>query len=334
MLAVRDVRVRFGDLQAVAGVDVDVGTGEVVALMGPSGCGKSTLLRVIAGLQVPDTGTVEWDGRDITSLPAHQRGIGLMFQDYALFPHLNVGRNVGFGLRMAGRDPVAIADRVGEALALVGLDGYQNRPIAGLSGGEQQRVALARTMAPEPKVVMLDEPIGALDRTLRDRLMIEMSDLFANLDIGVLYVTHDQQEAFAVADRIAVMRAGRLVQVAAPEELWHKPRSAFVARFIGLDNVFAGKVAAGRLDLGWLAIPMAAHRTERVEVVIPSEAVRVDPSGPIEAVVLSITYRGGTYRARVRCGEDHLEFDTPQHLTADESVRLTIDSEKVIVLPE
>ncbi len=332
MLRVRDLQVRFGDLQAVAGVDLDVGSGEVVALMGPSGCGKSTLLRVIAGLVVPDAGTVVWNGRDITSDPTHERGIGLMFQDYALFPHLDVGGNVGFGLRMAGLGRVAIDTRVAEVLAMVGLDGYEHRPIAELSGGEKQRVALARTIAPSPKVVMLDEPIGALDRTLRDRLTTEMSRLFGNLGIGVLYVTHDQREAFAVADRIAVMRAGELVQVAAPEDLWLSPRSAFVARFIGLENILAGKVTAGRLDLGWMSIPVATESDGTIEVVIPPEAVRVDRAGPIEGVVVSVTYRGGAYRSRVRCGDDNLEFDSPQRLVVGEAVRLTVDPTRIIFL--
>ncbi len=332
MLRLRNVRVRFGDLQAVAGVDLDVGSGEVVALMGPSGCGKSTLLRVIAGLVVPDTGTVVWNERDITSDPTHERGIGLMFQDYALFPHLDVAGNVGFGLRMAGLDRVAIETRVGEVLAMVGLQGYEHRPIAELSGGERQRVALARTIAPRPKVVMLDEPIGALDRTLRDHLMIEMSGLFGDLDIGVLYVTHDQREAFAVADRIAVMRAGELVQVATPEDLWLTPRSAFVARFIGLDNVFDGTATAGRLDLGWLSIPVATDTDGAVEVVIPPEAVRVDRAGPIEGVVVSVTYRGGAYRIRVRCADDHLEFESPQRLVLGEAAHLTVDPQRIIVL--
>jgi thiamine transport system ATP-binding protein len=334
MLRVRNVGVRFGDLEAVAGFDLDVEAGEVVALMGPSGCGKSTLLRVIAGLQEPDSGTVEWDRHDLSGVPAHRRGIGLMFQDYALFPHLDVGGNVGFGLRMAGLDRGNIAIRVREVLALVGLDGYQKRPIAELSGGEQQRVALARTLAPEPQLVMLDEPIGALDRTLRDRLMMEMSGLFETLGIGVLYVTHDQQEAFAVADRIAVMRAGKLIQVSTPEELWRRPRSGFVARFIGLENVFAGNVVAGRLDLGWVEIPIAGAGDGTAEIVIPPEALHVDRAGQISGLVRSVNYRGGAYRIRVRCGEDHVEFDTSRHVAVGESVQFTVDPRRMIVLAE
>jgi thiamine transport system ATP-binding protein len=334
MLRVRGVAVRFGDLQAVAGVDLDVGPGEVVALMGPSGCGKTTLLRVIAGLQHPDAGTLSWEDRDLTEVPPHQRGIGLMFQDYALFPHLDVGRNVAFGLRMAGTDSAATEARVREILDLVGLHGYERRAIAELSGGEQQRVALARTLAPEPGVVMLDEPIGSLDRTLRDRLMVEMSDLFAGLGVGVLYVTHDQREAFAVADRIAVMRTGRLIRVATPEALWQDPRSAFVARFVGLANVLSGEADGGRLDLGWIQIPVPSAEGGPARVVIPPEAIRVDPAGDVTATLRSATYRGGAYLLRVRCGDDDIELTAVQAPSSGAPVILSFDLSKVIVLAD
>ena len=333
MLRVTDVHVRFMGVEAVSGVDLEVDAGEVVALMGPSGCGESTLLRVIAGLQTPDAGRVEWNGRDITNMPPHRRGIGLMFQDYALFPHLDVAGNVAFGLRMAGMDRVAISSRVGEVLSLVGLPGYQAREVAELSGGEQQRVALARTIATEPDVIMLDEPIGALDRTLRERLIIELRDLFTSLGIGVLYVTHDQEEAFAVADRVGVMRAGRLEQVATPELLWKAPATAFVARFIGLRNVFKGMVAAGTLDLGFTRLASDAAPGP-LSVVVPRQAVKVDPSGPIDAAVRSATYRGGSYRVEALCRDVLIEFDAPSRLSAGESVRLTFDADQVISLAD
>ena len=333
MLAARNVHVRFGDLEAVAGVDIDVGAGEVVALMGPSGCGKTTLLRVIAGLQEPERGSVSWNDRDLTDVPSHSRGLGLMFQDYALFPHLDVGGNVAFGLRMADWDDEAATDRVRQVLALVGLDGFERRSIAELSGGEQQRVALARTLAPKPQLIMLDEPIGSLDRTLRDRLMAEMRDLFADLGLSVLYVTHDQQEAFAIADRIAVMRSGRLVRVAIPEDLWRDPRSAFVARFVGLDNVVSGEAADGVLDLGWARIPMPGSRNGTMHAVIPPEAIRLD-GGEIDAVVRASTYRGGSYRLRVRCRNVDLEFFNSESVPPGTSVRLALDPERILVLSE
>jgi len=195
MLDCRDLSVRFGDHLALAGVDLMVPTGNVVAVIGPSGCGKTTLLRVIAGLQRPLTGTVAWDGENLNAIPPHRRGFGMMFQDHALFPHRTVAGNVDFGLKMTGSPLDVRRSRVEEVLELVGLGGYDHRSIADLSGGEQQRVALARTLAPSPRLIMLDEPLGSLDRALRDRLIGEMRGIFARLGITVVYVTHDQDEA-------------------------------------------------------------------------------------------------------------------------------------------
>ncbi len=189
MLSVEGVVVRYGEVAALAGLDLEVADGEVVALLGPSGSGKSTLLRVVAGLVAPDAGSVTWDGQDLAGVPPHRRGFGLMFQDYALFPHLDVGGNVAFGLRMQG--PVR-PGRVAEVLEMVGLPGYEDRAVGTLSGGEAQRVALARALAPEPRMLMLDEPVGSLDRVLRERLVIELRELLVRLRMTALYVTHDQ----------------------------------------------------------------------------------------------------------------------------------------------
>jgi thiamine transport system ATP-binding protein len=236
-LEVRGARVALGGHDALAGVDLDVAGGTTVAVLGPSGSGKSTLLRSIAGLQRLDGGAVSLDGRPLAGVPPHRRGIGLMFQDDALFPHRDVAANVGFGLRMQ-RLPRAERDaRVRELLALVGLEGRERRRIATLSGGERKRVALARALAPAPRLLLLDEPLGALDRPLHDRLVGELRDLFAGMGQTALYVTHDVAEAFAVGTLVAVMREGRIVQVATAEQLWAAPADAWVARFIGLENV-------------------------------------------------------------------------------------------------
>jgi thiamine transport system ATP-binding protein len=232
VLALHDITVRYGDTVAVDGVDLTVEKGSTVCVLGPSGCGKSTLLRVVTGLVRPDAGRVTWDGDDITDVPTHRRGFGLMFQDHALFPHRDVAANVGFGPRMQGRSRAAIAARVDELLELVGLAGYGPRPVDELSGGEQQRVALARALAPEPRMLLLDEPLGSLDRVLRDRLLDELPSLFERLGTTVLYVTHDQDEARAIADQVAVMRAGRLAQVGTPAEVWERPADEFVAEFV------------------------------------------------------------------------------------------------------
>ncbi|NMM31971.1 MAG: ABC transporter ATP-binding protein [Cellulomonas sp.] len=244
-LRVRGLVVRYpaargaGAVTAVDDVTLDIAPGEVLALLGPSGCGKSSLLRAVAGLEPAAAGTVAWDGVDLAGVPVHRRGFGLMFQDGQLFPHRDVAGNVEFGLRMAGLDRTARAARVRELLGIVGLAGYERRPIATLSGGEQQRVALARSLAPSPRLLLLDEPLSALDRALRERLAQDLRAALTATGTTALLVTHDHDEAFAVADRIAVMDAGRLLQVAEPAELWQRPMTREVAEFLGYEAFVA-----------------------------------------------------------------------------------------------
>ena len=244
-LRVRGLVVRYpaargaGAVTAVDDVTLDIAPGEVLALLGPSGCGKSSLLRAVAGLEPAAAGTVAWDGVDLAGVPVHRRGFGLMFQDGQLFPHRDVAGNVEFGLRMAGLDRTARAARVRELLGVVGLAGYKRRPIATLSGGEQQRVALARSLAPSPRLLLLDEPLSALDRALRERLAQDLRAALTATGTTALLVTHDHDEAFAVADRIAVMDAGRLLQVAEPAELWQRPMTREVAEFLGYEAFVA-----------------------------------------------------------------------------------------------
>ena len=242
MLRIDDVTVRFDGSAAVDSASLEVARGEVVAVLGPSGSGKTTLLRVVAGLQAPDSGRVLLDGVDLAGTAPHRRAIGLVFQDHALFPHRDVAGNVSFGLRMRGDPPRRVAARTEELLDLAGLTGFEHRSVGSLSGGEQQRVALARALAPEPSVLLLDEPLGSLDRRLRDRLLEDLGHLFDELGVTAMYVTHDQTEAFTLGDRVAVMRAGRVVQVATPDELWSHPADADIARFLGLTNVDGDEV--------------------------------------------------------------------------------------------
>ena len=247
-LEVRRVSAQLGGEAVLADVSLIARAGEIVALLGPSGCGKTTLLRVIAGLQ-PHTGDVLWQGRSVAVAPAHRRGFGLVFQDQALFPHLDVERNVAFGLRMQHGSAAERHRRVGELLELVGLGGFSRRPVDALSGGEAQRVALARALAPRPRLLMLDEPLSGLDRPLREQLLVDLPHILRRLQQTALFVTHDLEEALAVSDRVAVMRAGRIVQVGTPRALYECPASVFVARFLGRANILHGTVrAAGTPD--------------------------------------------------------------------------------------
>jgi len=300
-LDVEGLEVTFGEKVAVRDVDLHVDSGEIVTLLGPSGCGKSTMLRAIAGLVSPDAGRVAVDGADVGMLPPHRRQIGLMFQDYALFPHRDVAGNVAFGPRMQNKSRTLVLERVREVLSLVGLDGYEHRSVASLSGGEQQRVALARALAPSPRLLMLDEPLGSLDRSLRERLTVELRDLFRSLDTTTISVTHDQGEAFTLADRVAVMRAGRIVQVGSPIDVWRHPADGFVARFLGFVNVFDVDVARG------LAVtPLGAFPTERGDgpacVVLRPDALSLVPlgTGGTEGDAQTAGFRGDHFLVPVR----------------------------------
>jgi thiamine transport system ATP-binding protein len=306
VLRVESVTVRFDGKEALAGASLDVADGEIVTVLGPSGSGKTTLLRVVAGLQVPDDGRVVLDGADLTAVSPHRRGVGLVFQDHALFPHRDVLGNVSFGLRMRGDPPQAIAARTTELLELVGLAGFERRSVGTLSGGEQQRVALARALAPEPRLLLLDEPLGSLDRRLRDRLLDDLSQLFEQLDVTAVYVTHDQTEAFTLGDRVAVMRAGRVVQVASADDLWAHPRDEDVARFLGLTNVSDGDIIRPEA----VTVRHAAgggngvvERAVRVGPVVRL-GVRLDDGRELEAVVASVEHPASGERVDVEVDPD------------------------------
>ncbi len=237
LLSLKNISKRYGQTQAVADISLDVERGEFFGLLGPSGCGKTTTLRMIAGLEKPDSGTIEFDGRDITNLPAERRGFGMVFQNYALFPHLNVSENVAFGLRARHRPKLEIKERVKAALELVQLPGYEKRRVDELSGGQQQRVAIARAIAIEPALLLFDEPLSNLDVALREETRGELRELVARLGLTAVYVTHDQEEAFALCDRISVMVGGRIQQTGKPRDLYEHPSQLSVARFLGRNNL-------------------------------------------------------------------------------------------------
>ena len=296
LLRVDAATVRFGARAALDAVALDVAAHETVCVLGPSGSGKSTLLRAVAGLQPLDGGRVLLDGADQAAVPAHRRGVGLMFQDHQLFPQRDVGGNVAFGPRMHKVPRERRERRVAELLDLVGLPGAAGRAVATLSGGEQQRVALARALAPEPRLLMLDEPLGQLDRSLRDRLVVELRQLFGRLGTTVLAVTHDQGEAFALADRVVVMRDGRIERSGTPLEVWQRPGSEFVARFLGFDNIADGVVggAVAVTDWGEVPVPDGVEDGPCRLLVRPS-GVRLGPveGAALRGEVVSRTFRGG-----------------------------------------
>jgi thiamine transport system ATP-binding protein len=311
MLRVEDVTVAFGGASALDDASLEVSAGETLTVLGPSGSGKTTLLRVVAGLQVPDRGRVLLDGRDLAGVPPHRRGIGLVFQDHALFPHRDVAGNVSFGLRMRGDTPEEIARRTARLLDLVGLIGFERRAVGTLSGGEQQRVALARALAPEPRLLLLDEPLGSLDRRLRDRLLDDLAHLFEELALTAVYVTHDQTEAFRLGDRVAVMREGRVVQIATPDELWAQPLDEDVARFLGLTNVTDGRV-------------------------VRPEAVRVRPAtAGGDGTVAAAARSGPLVRLRVRLDDGSVleaAVASLEHPQAGDRVDVEVDPQGIVRL--
>lgn len=259
-LSIREIEKVYGTHLAVDRVTLEVKQGEFVALLGPSGCGKTTLLRIIAGLVAPTAGEVAVDGKSILEIPAHRRGVGMVFQSYALFPHMTVSENVAFGLRMARLPARDIPQLVLESLQLVRLEGLGNRYSHQLSGGQQQRVAIARAIATKPKVLLLDEPLAALDAKLREVMRVELTELQRRLGLTTVFVTHDQHEALAMADRVAVLHDGRLEQYDSPKRVYDHPASAFVADFVGQMNHFRGKVLAVERERVQIVTDEGGHR--------------------------------------------------------------------------
>ena len=322
-----DVSKRFGETVAVAAASLLVRRGELMTLLGPSGCGKTTLLNLVAGFLAPDTGTIALDGEDVTALPTYRRGIGMMFQNYALFPHMNVAANIGYGLKMRGTPKPEIRRRVAEALDLVKLAGLQERKPRQLSGGQQQRVALARALVIRPKVLLLDEPFSALDRNLRASMQVEVREIQRKLGVTTIFVTHDQSEALSLSDRIAVLSEGRIRQVGTPDEVYRRPVDRFVASFIGDGNILRGRidriggatatVALGHARLSVPRGPLAgAEAGEAVDLFLRPEDLRVADNaaaGAVQGSVATQIYQG-----------DHVDLyvDVPEAQTGRVLLRL------------
>ncbi|RPE45423.1 putative spermidine/putrescine transport system ATP-binding protein [Streptomyces sp. Ag109_O5-1] len=329
----RSLRREFGATVALDGLDLTVRPGEFLALLGPSGCGKTTALRMLAGFEHPDSGAVLVDGEDVTHVPAHRRDAGMVFQSYSLFPHLNAVDNVAFGLRMRKVRTAERRSRAAELLDLVGLGDKGERFPHQLSGGQQQRIALARALALRPRVLLLDEPLSALDAKVRLSLREEIRRLQQELGITTLFVTHDQEEALSIADRVAVMRAGQLEQCAEPAELYGRPATAFVAEFVGTMSRIPGTVKDGSVEVLGQRLPVdgPAPDTAEVDVLVRPEAVQVRADGAGTATVVATAFLGAVVRVTVRLADGtEAKADLPAHDAAE----LGAGSAVTVSLPE
>ncbi|MEO7912866.1 MAG: ABC transporter ATP-binding protein [Roseiflexaceae bacterium] len=348
ILTARDLFKSYGDTPALRGVSLRIASGAIVCLLGPSGCGKTTLLRVIAGLEQADSGAITFAGQAIDGLAVHARDFGLMFQDYALFPHHDVAGNVAFGLRMHGESRAQIDARVAEMLDLVGLAGYNRRRVYELSGGERQRVALARSLAPSPRLLMLDEPLGALDRALRERLLDELRAILTRVGVTSLYVTHDQAEAFAIADWLVLMNNGVIEQQGPPEAVYRQPATRFAARFLGLSNLIDGRVIAREQNTLLAETPLGRLRASgdapvgaAVTLVIRPEAATPIPdaatgdTSTIAGIVAERSFRGSRTRLTLQHASGQMlefEIDDLALPAASESITLALRAEAISMI--
>ncbi len=343
LLSIAQASKKFGAVVALDDVSLDVGAGEFFALLGPSGCGKTTLMRCIAGFEAPDSGKISLNGDDLSGVPPHQRPVNMMFQSYALFPHLNVFENIAFGLRRKGEAKDAIHARVSELLEMTQLAPFGARRINELSGGQKQRVALARALAPRPKLLLLDEPLGALDRKLREETQFQLKEIQRLTKTSFVIVTHDQDEALALADRVAVMRAGRVEQIAAPMEIYDRPATRFVAGFVGETNFIEGRLerngavlvsSFGRTPCLPGALPDGAPATLSVR----PERIGVSREGEgIAGVVENFVFRGETTLLRVRVAPDVVLRAAAAHgarYAIGDAVRLSIAPDAGTLLAE
>jgi len=304
LLSLQHITKNFGEGDVLRDISLDVARGEFVTLLGASGCGKTTTLRIISGLETPDEGTVLLDGKDVTALPPERRPVNTVFQSYALFPHMNVEKNVAYGLRVRGMDKASTAKRVREMLELVQMEDYAKRMPSQLSGGQRQRIAIARALAPEPELLLLDEPLGALDLQLRRQMQLELKRLQKKLGITFVYITHDQEEAINMSDRIAVMRGGRFEQIGTPEEIYDEPKTHYVAQFIGRSTILDGTVESVGRNMAVIRGACGSFRVdasralliaeESCEVCVRTERMRAS-SVPIEGFDLPATVREARY---------------------------------------
>ncbi len=308
IIELKNIYKSFGETEVLTDFNLEVGEKEFITLLGPSGCGKTTILRIVGGFETPDRGSVIFQGKDITDVPPNKREINTVFQKYALFPHMNVQDNIAFGLKISGKTDQYIKDKIQYALKLVNLDGYETRSIQSLSGGQQQRIAMARAIVNEPKVLLLDEPLGALDLKLRQDMEYELIRLNNELGITFIYVTHDQEEALTMSDKVVVMNMGHIQQMGTPEEIYNEPENAFVADFIGDSNIIDGVMEEDRLvricGEKWPCVDEGFGRNKPVDVVIRPEdiIIREPGEGRLDGEVVHNVFIGVHYEMEIMAG--------------------------------
>jgi ABC-type Fe3+/spermidine/putrescine transport system ATPase subunit len=338
MLEINNLWKSYEGEPLLRGISFSVAICETVCLLGPSGSGKSTLLRMIAGLEALEEGQVRWDGEDLASVPAHKRGFGLVFQDYALFPHLDVTENVAFGLKMQNLPDPEIRKRMAEILETVNLTGFEGRRVTELSGGEQQRVALARALAPRPRLLMFDEPLGALDHNLRQQLMDELRRILHLSGVPAIYVTHDQEEAFILADRVLLLHDGVILRSGTPEQVWKRPGSVWAAQFLDAGNVLAGTVMSNarpfqvETPAGILEVECGhAHsKGDKVNLLVSRGGVRQQADGSVAGTVVDVVFRQEGFKVTLDNGLDFRLGAAPR---VGEKIRLNVPASAVECLP-
>ena len=338
IIELKDLTKNFGDQQVLRGINLDIHQNEFLTLLGPSGCGKTTTLRIIAGFEEPSGGQVLFDGIDISRVPAYRREVNTVFQKYALFPHMNVYENVAFGLKIKKMDKTLIDTRVRRMLGLVGLADFGDRDVTLLSGGQQQRVAIARALVNEPKVLLLDEPLGALDAKLRKDMQVELKKIQKEIGITFVFVTHDQEEALTMSDTVVVMNEGTIQQIGTPLDIYNEPENRFVANFIGESNIIDGIMKKDLLvhfdDVDFECVDKGFPENEPVEVVLrPEDIDIVSPSqGKLTGEVVSVTFKGVHYNIIVRTKYRDYQIHTTDYSEVGSQVGLTLTPDDIHVM--
>ena len=338
LIELKELTKNFDDQQVLRGINLDIYENEFLTLLGPSGCGKTTTLRIIAGFDEPSSGEVLFDGIEISKVPPYRREINTVFQKYALFPHLNVEENIAFGLRLKKTEPYIIKTKVERMLSMVGLEGFEKRDVTLLSGGQQQRVAIARALVNEPKVLLLDEPLGALDARIRKQMQLELKKIQREVGITFIYVTHDQEEALSMSDTVVVMNNGEIQQIGKPTDIYNEPENRFVAGFIGESNIIPGTMIRDFLvefdGFQFTCVDKGFEDNEEIEVVLRPEDLDIVPpdDAKIRGTVRNITFKGVHYEILVETAERIYKVQTTDYAEVGRQVGLTFGPEDIHVM--